>query len=98
RSFYTGLNVRPVNARIAQALGLDDARGLIVASVDSDSPADRAGLQAYDVIVTIQGEPVASNDEVRQRLVDNRAGDIVRLGIVRDGQEQDVSLTLGTTG
>lgn len=98
RSFYTGLNVRPVNTRIAQALGLDDARGLIVASVDSDSPADRAGLQAYDVIVTIEGEPVASNDEVRQRLVDNRAGDIVRLGIVRDGQEQNVSITLGTTG
>ena len=98
RSFYTGLNVRPVNRRIAQALGLDEARGLIVASVDPDSPADRAGLQAYDVIVSIGGEPVASNDEVRQRLVDNRAGDVVTLGVVRDGAAQDIALTLGTTG
>ena len=98
RSFYTGLNVRPVNRRIARALGLEEARGLIVASVDAGSPAERAGIQAYDVIVAIGGEPVESNDDVRQRLVDNRAGDEVTLGVVRDGDALDLPLTLGQSG
>ena len=98
RSFYTGLNVRPVTARIARALGLAEARGLIVSSVDPDSPADRAGLRPYDVIVTIEDDAVASNEDVRQRLVDKRAGDRVALGLVRDGGELDVTLTLGAAG
>ena len=97
RSFYTGLNVRPVTARIARALDLDEARGLIVSSVDPDSPAERAGLRPYDVIVTIENDPVASNEDVRQRLVDKRAGDRVGLGLVRDGGEVAVTLTLGTS-
>ena len=98
RSFYTGLNVRPVDARIARALDLREARGLIVSSVDADSPAERAGLEPYDVIVTIESDPVATNEDVRQRLVDKRAGDRVALGVVRDGRAVAVTLTLGTSG
>ncbi|MFN3596174.1 MAG: S1C family serine protease [Rubricoccaceae bacterium] len=94
RSFYTGLNVRPVNDRLARALELREARGLIVASVDPGSPAARAGLQPYDVIVTISGEPVSTNEDVRNRLVDNRPGDTVTLGVVRDGRSLTVPLTL----
>ena len=98
RSFYTGLNVRPVDARIARALDLGEARGLIVSSVDAGSPAERAGLEPYDVIVTIESDPVATNEDVRQRLVDKRAGDRVALGVVRDGRAVTVTLTLATTG
>lgn len=98
RSFYTGLSLRAVDARIARALGLNEARGLIVASVDADSPAERAGLQPYDIIVRLGNEEVASVADIRARLVDSRAGDTVTLGIVRDGEEQDVPLTLGTAG
>ncbi len=102
RSFYTGLNIRPVSARIAQALELDDARGLIVTSVDPDSPSERAGLQAYDIIVRIEGETINevgdARSYIRDRLIDNRAGDTVVLGIVRDGREQDIRLTLATSG
>ena len=102
RSFYSGLNVQPINARIVQALGLDDARGLIVASVDPDSPADRAGLRPYDIIVRIAGETIGEvrnpRGYIQDRLIDNRAGDTVTLGIVRDGREQNVNLTLGASG
>ncbi|OZC04049.1 S1C family serine protease [Rubricoccus marinus] len=102
RSFYSGLNVQPINARIVQALGLNDARGLIVASVDPDSPADRAGLRPYDIIVRIAGETIGEvrnpRGYIQDRLIDNRAGDTVTLGIVRDGREQNVNLTLGASG
>ncbi len=99
RSFYTGLNVRPVTDRVARAMGMAaGVRGLIVSSVDAGSPAERAGLRAYDVIVSIAGEPVATNEDVRQRLVDNRAGDTVDLGILRDGREVRARLTLASAG
>ena len=47
------------------------------------------------MIATIEGEPVRSNEDVRDRLVDKRAGDSVRLGVVRGGQSMDLTLTLG---
>jgi serine protease Do len=97
RSFYTGLNVRPVSDRMARQMGLDEARGLIVSSVDDDSPAERAGLRAYDLIVSIGGEPVRTNEDVRQRLVDNRPGDTVELGVVREGRTSTARVVLGTT-
>ena len=95
RSFYTGLSVRPVTARLAQQLGLREARGLVVRSVESDSPAERSGLLPRDVILSIDGETVSTNEDVRDRLVDSRAGDTVRLGVVRGGRALDVDLTLG---
>ena len=95
RAFYTGLNV--LTPRAAQRLGLDPSRGIIVSSVDAGSPADRAGLRAYDLIVTIAGEAVRTNEDVQQRLVDNRPGDTVELGVVRDGAATTARLTLGTT-
>ena len=97
RAFYTGLNVRPLTDRMVRQLGLADAAGLIVASVDENSPAARAGLRPYDVIVSIAGAPVRTNEDVRQRLVDNRPGDTVELGLVRDGEATPARHTLGTT-
>ena len=96
RSSYTGLRVRSITERTAQLLGMPGARGLIVISVDGDSPAERAGLEPRDLIVSIGGEPVQTNEDVRQRLVDNRAGDTVRLGIVRDGRPRELRLTLAS--
>ena len=84
-----------VNALRAQQVGLSDARGLVVTSIDSNSPAERAGFLPRDVIATIEGEPVRSNEDVRDRLVDKRAGDSVRLGVVRGGEALDLTMTLG---
>ncbi|GAB5536409.1 MAG: hypothetical protein Rubg2KO_26580 [Rubricoccaceae bacterium] len=102
RDFYTGFDVRPVTPRIAQALGMAEARGLIVASVDAQSPAASAGLEPYDIIVRIADEPVPDVSNVRgyvrDRLIDNRIGDTIRLGVVRDGEALDVNLTLQAAG
>ena len=98
RSFYTGLSVNTVTPRIAQALDMGEARGLIVRSVEANSPAEAAGLRPYDVIVRIGNEEIASNEDIRQRLIDNRAGDTVRLGVLRDGREFTVNLRLEARG
>lgn len=94
--FYTGLNVLPVNQRIAQGLGLPEARGLIVQRVDDDSPAERAGFRAYDVLVSVAGEPVSSNAEFVSILFDYQPGDRVTIGFLRDGREMETELVLAS--
>ena len=95
RAFYTGLNVRTLTPRIAKALGLSTAQGLVVESVDADSPAYAARLQPYDVITAFDGEAVPTAAEAEALLSDRRPGDTIRLRVLRDGRPLDLALTLG---
>ena len=95
RAFYTGLNVRTLTPRIAKALGLGTAQGLVVESVDADSPAFAARLQPYDVITAFDGEAIATTTDAEALLSDKRPGDLVQLQVLRDGQTLRLTLTLG---
>ncbi len=95
RSYYTGLYVNNVNERIAQALDLDRSTGVLVRDIDPDSPAAEAGIQPYDVIVGIEGEPIATRDDYVARIYDFRPGDQVQIRLLRDGEPVAVSLRIG---
>ncbi len=94
RSIYTGLIVRRINARIARALGLPEPRGVLVDHVDPGSPADRAGMKPYDVILAIDGERVNDPIDAYTKLLDYRPGDVVRFRVWREGKEMDIKLKL----
>jgi membrane-associated protease RseP (regulator of RpoE activity) len=68
--------------------------GLTIAAVIADSPADKAGLKRADVIKAVNGTAVETAQELRDQLKDKNVGDTVTLSIDRDGQTQDVSVTL----
>lgn len=95
RSYYVGLYPRDVNARIARALGLREARGAFVTDVDPQSPAAEAGILPYDVIVSISGERVEDVDDYRARIFDFRPGDEVTVQVIRDGALREFSLRIG---
>ena len=97
RSFYTGLNVEPVrfSSSYARALGLDNARGLQIASVDSDSPAATAGFESGDVIVAINGDVITSGSAASTLLSYYRPGDEVEFTVVRDGEQMNLAMILG---
>ncbi len=59
-----GVQAQDLDARLARALGMDEGRGAVVTQVVPDSPADKARLQAGDVITKIDGKPVGSADEL----------------------------------
>jgi serine protease Do len=93
---YLGIQMDgEVDNSMAKALGLDEAYGIIVASVPEDGPAAEAGLQAEDIIQTINGEPVRSWTSLRTKIGTSSPGTKVELGIVRDGDKQTVTVTLG---
>lgn len=95
RSYYTGLYVRDLTPRIAQALGLSEARGAFVTDVDPGSPADEAGLRPYDVIVSFGGRSIANSDDLRAQLFDFRPGDRVQVGVLRERQRLTLELRIG---
>lgn len=95
RSYYTGLRGRNVDARIAQILELREARGILVQDVEPDSPAERSGFRPYDIIVSFEGQPVKDLSDFQAFLYDYRPGDVIQIGILRDGRAQTLQLRIG---
>ncbi len=95
RSYSIGLRGLDVNARFARALGLEEVKGLLVANVDPDSPADEAGFLPYDVIVAMEDEPIDNHNDYFARLYDFRPGDTLRCEVIRDGQRIELNLEIG---
>jgi serine protease Do len=90
-----GVYVQSVTEDIAQALGLKDARGVVVSGVQKGSAADKAGLKQGDVITAINGNAVNDSNELRNMVASSQPGSDVTLTIVRDGREQQLKVTLG---
>lgn len=97
RSYYTGLRGVDVTQRIALALKLESAQGVMVESVERGSPAEAAGLMQYDIIVALEGERIASLDDYIARLHDFRPGDRITHSVLRSGRRLEISLHTGST-
>jgi serine protease Do len=83
-----------ISADEAKALGLPAAHGVIVISVEPDSPAARGGLRAGDVIVAFNGQDVSSADDLVARVSATRPGGRVNVRAFRDGQERTAAVTI----
>ena len=98
RSYYTGLQGRTLPVRWAQALGLEEAKGVVVEEVDPGSPADNAGFQPYDVIRTFAGNDIDTREDFAAYLFEYRPGDVVEVEVVREGQIVPIRMVLGSQG
>ncbi|MGH9187183.1 MAG: S1C family serine protease, partial [Acidimicrobiales bacterium] len=92
RRAYVGLagGGRPLPPRAATATGHD--RGLEVTSVVSGSPAARAGMRPEDIVVAVDGVPVAGIGDVQRLLTSDRIGRRVRFMVVRHGAAQEIQV------
>jgi serine protease Do len=92
---WIGVQIQPVTSEIADSLGLKNARGALVAEPQPGSPAQKAGIKAGDVIVSVNGETVTDARNLARRISAMAPGTSVRLGIIRGGREDTLTLTLG---
>jgi S1-C subfamily serine protease len=95
RRGYLGIGAQPVrlSATVAKAIGQETR--LLLVSVEPEAPAEQAGLAIGDTIVTVDGQAVRHLDELLSALSGDRIGDSVRVQIVRGGETQEVSATVG---
>jgi serine protease Do len=92
---FIGVNIQPVTSEIADSLGLGRARGALVTEPQPGSPAQKAGIRSGDVIVSLNGEPVTDARNLARRIGALQPGTSVKLGVIRDGREENYTLTLG---
>ena len=93
---WIGVQIQPVTEDIADSLSLKKAEGALVSQPQQNSPAEKAGIKAGDVITSVNGKPVKDARDLAKKIGAMAPGAKVGLSIVRDGSERTVSLTLGT--
>ena len=95
---YIGITISSLNtdSRIRRGQsGSGSAQSVTVASVESDSPASKAGLQEGDIITELNGEKITKTTEITSFLLTAKAGDVITLTINRDGETMKIKVTLG---
>ncbi len=89
------MQIQPVNADIADSLGLKNAEGALVAEPQPDGPAVKAGIQAGDVITAVNGQAVKDARDLAKRISSLPPGSSVKLVVVSKGTDKTVNVTLG---
>jgi S1-C subfamily serine protease len=90
-----GVSVRPMTASFAASLGMSVPYGAIFDRPVAGSPAAGAGIEAGDVLTTVNGNPLRKSTDFAGMIASMPPGDTVNLGIRRDGQLIEVALMVG---
>jgi serine protease Do len=92
---WIGVQIQPVTQDIADSLGLKKAEGALVAEPQANSPAVKAGIEAGDVIISVNGEPVKDARDLAKKIGSLAPKATVKLAVLHKGSEKTLSLTLG---
>jgi len=95
RRGWLGVQIQSVTDEMVEALGLDRARGALVAKVVPGGPAEKAGVESGDVIVAVDGKPVDSTNSLTRAVAESAVGKTVSVDLVRKGKKRTVKATLG---
>ena len=86
-----GVQIRDLTDGMVKQLKLKSKAGAVISVVEPESPAEKAKLKPYDVLVGVNGEPIKNSDDLRFRIADVQPGNKVDLSVVRDGKEMKVT-------
>ena len=92
---YLGIVPQDVTPDIAKQFGEKDARGALVADVSAGSPAQKSGLERGDIILDVNGKPVADSNDLRMTISMMPPDSDAKLKLFRNGSEREISVKLG---
>ena len=95
RRGWLGVRIQTVSDEIAESLGLEQPRGALVASVTPGGPAEAAGIEPGDVIVSFDDRGVEEMRQLPRLVADTEVNKEVAVRVWRRGEEMEVSVTLG---
>jgi len=91
---WLGVQIQPVTRDVADSLGLEEAKGAIVAEAMEDSPAAKAGIKSGDVILSVNDHSVADSRDLARTVGNLPVGEDATMTIWRDGSTLDISVTI----
>lgn len=92
---WLGVGIQNLDPTLSKRFGLDRPTGALVGQVMPGSPAEKAGIQPGDVILTFDGKRVASSPELTPMVAATPVGRKVKVEILRDGKRQNLDVTIG---
>lgn len=92
---WLGVVIQDVTEELAKSFGLKKAAGALVSEVTKKSPAARAGLKQGDVIISLDGEPLANVNALRNKIALAAPGSKHTLQIIRNGHKDNITVTIG---
>jgi len=69
--------------------------GVVVRTIQPGGPAEKAGLKAGDILLTVDGRAIKDGDDLVNEIASRRPGSTIRLGYLRDGKQADTTVTIG---
>ena len=95
RRGWLGVFIQEITPDIAESLGLDDVAGALVSTVNENSPAQAAGLEPGDVIVSFDGKMIDKMRDLPRIVAETQIGKTVPVELIRNGKSMEVRVTLG---
>ncbi|MCR8644838.1 trypsin-like peptidase domain-containing protein [Paenibacillus sp. N1-5-1-14] len=92
---FVGISMNDIDKDWLSELKLSSTDGAIVADVTRKSPAFKAGIRPYDVVVDINGKAIKNSAELKAKIGGFKVGEKIKLGVMRDGKKIDVEIEIG---
>jgi Do/DeqQ family serine protease len=91
---WLGVSIQPLDAELAESFGLDRVTGALINQVLPDGPAEDAGLERGDILLTFNGKAVRGVRELQLLVASTSVGSDVPVEILRDGRQQVINVTI----
>ena len=91
---YIGVRATALSPELREHFGVDRSAGILVASVEKGSPADKAGLEVGDIITAVDGQAIDDAGDLRQAVGKKHRGESVRLDVTRGKSKQSIVATV----
>jgi serine protease Do len=92
---WLGVSIQDLTQNIAQGFNLKQTTGALIGQVEEDSPAGKAGLQAGDIIVSVDGSDIDNSTHLRNRIAGTKPNTSVMLGVLRGEEKLKIEVKLG---
>jgi serine protease Do len=93
---FIGVQMQPVTKEIAEAIGLKEPKGALVAEAMKDGPAAKAGVKTGDTIIAVDGQPINEAKDLSRKVANVAPGKSLSLTLWRDGKERNVTLEVAS--
>lgn len=92
---WLGIGIQEVTKELAESFGLKQTNGALIAGVEKNSPADKGGLEAGDIILKFDGKPITTSSDLPRVVAATKPGKVVPVEVVRKGANKTLQLGVG---